>query len=60
MLCAAGGIQLSAQAPSTSSYQDRFVTLNGLRIHYLDWGSPDKPVFWTELIERLLHGLCHG
>jgi esterase len=35
-----------AQAP-----QDRFVTVNGLRIHYLDWGSETKP----PLI--LLHGI---
>ena len=31
--------------------QDRFVTVNGLRIHYLDWGSETKP----PLI--LLHGI---
>ena len=30
---------------------DRFVTVNGLRIHYLDWGSPDKPPF------LMLHGI---
>ncbi|MBI3302315.1 MAG: alpha/beta hydrolase [Deltaproteobacteria bacterium] len=31
-------------------YQDRFVTVNGLRLHYLDWGTPGKPLF------LLLHG----
>jgi esterase len=31
--------------------QDRFVTVNGLRIHYLDWGSETRP----PLI--LLHGI---
>jgi esterase len=31
---------------------DRDVTVNGLKIHYLDWGSPDKP----PLI--LLHGIA--
>jgi pimeloyl-ACP methyl ester carboxylesterase len=35
-----------AQSP-----QDKFVTVNGLRIHYLDWGSEGKP----PLI--LLHGI---
>jgi len=35
-----------AQSP-----QDRFVTVNGLRIHFLDWGSDNKP----PLI--LLHGI---
>jgi pimeloyl-ACP methyl ester carboxylesterase len=35
-----------AQAP-----QDRFVTVNGLRIHYLDWGNETKPPM------ILLHGI---
>src|SRR5262252_10890645 len=35
-----------AQSP-----QDRFVTVNGLRLHYLDWGNDTKP----PLI--LLHGI---
>lgn len=33
-----------------SQYQDRFVTVNGLRLHYLDWGAEGKPPF------LLLHG----
>lgn len=36
---------------SQSSPQDRFVTVNGLRLHFLDWGSETKP----PLI--LLHGI---
>ena len=32
------------------SYQDKFVTVNGLRLHYLDWGSEGKPPF------LMLHG----
>ncbi len=31
-------------------YQDRFVTVSGLRLHYLDWGTEGKPPF------LLLHG----
>ena len=31
-------------------YQDKFVTVNGLRLHYLDWGSEGKPPL------VLLHG----
>ena len=31
-------------------YQDRFVTINRLRLHYLDWGTAGKPPF------LLLHG----
>lgn len=33
-------------------YQDKFVTVNGLRIHYLDWGNPTKPPF------LMLHGIA--
>ena len=39
---------LFVQAPQPA---DRFVTINGLRIHYLDWGSPDKPPM------IMLHGI---
>jgi len=31
-------------------YQDRFITINGLRLHYLDWGTAGKPPF------VMLHG----
>jgi esterase len=37
--------------------QDRFVTANGLRFHYLEWGEPDSPPV------MLLHGFaqtCHS
>ncbi len=33
-----------------TQYQDRFVSVNGLRLHYLDWGSEEKPPF------VMLHG----
>ncbi|MGE0825603.1 MAG: alpha/beta fold hydrolase [Candidatus Binatia bacterium] len=33
-----------------SEYQDKFVTINGLRLHYLDWGTTGKPPL------VLLHG----
>ena len=35
----------------TPGYQDKFITLNGLRIHYLDWGANGKPPF------IMLHGI---
>src|SRR5579872_4201793 len=35
-----------------SPYQDRFATVNGLRIHYLDWGNAGKPPF------LMLHGIA--
>ena len=40
------------QAPAAAPYSDKFANVNGLRLHYLDWGSPDKP----PLI--LLHGIA--
>lgn len=33
-----------------TQYQDKFVAVNGLRLHYLDWGSEGKPPF------IMLHG----
>ena len=48
---------LSAQP---APYQDRFITANGLRIHYLDWGSPDKPPFiMLHGIGRVAHSFDH-
>ena len=32
------GAQAASSAPA-----DRFVTVNGLRLHYLDWGNADRP-----------------
>lgn len=40
----------------TASAHSRFVTVNGLRLHYLDWGGPSQRVL------LLLHGItgnCH-
>jgi esterase len=46
----------SAQAP----YQDKFVTLNGLRIHYLDWGGDGKqPFILLHGIGRVAHSFDH-
>src|SRR5688572_22867864 len=51
--------RLLGQAPAASRTPraaiepaERFVIVNGLRIHYLDWGNPEKP----PLI--LLHGIA--
>src|SRR3954470_5605496 len=42
------------------AYQDRFVTVNGIRLHYLDWGSPDKPPFiMLHGISRVAHQFDH-
>jgi esterase len=40
--------------------QDHFIAVNGLRIHYLDWGSPDKPPFiMLHGISRVAHQFDH-
>jgi pimeloyl-ACP methyl ester carboxylesterase len=48
----------AAQAPAQP--EDRFVTVNGLRIHYLDWGNPDKqPFIMLHGIARVAHTFDH-
>ena len=45
----------TAQTPT-----DRFVTVNGLRIHYLDWGSEGKPpLIMLHGIGRVAHTFDH-
>ena len=42
----------TAQTPqATATYTDRSLTVNGLRLHFLDWGSEAKPAL------ILLHGI---
>ena len=39
---------------------DRFVTVDGLRIHYLDWGAPEKPpLIMLHGIGRVAHTFDH-
>lgn len=48
------------QTPQPSQPVDRFVTVDGLRIHYLDWGSPDKPpLIMLHGIGRVAHTFDH-
>ena len=42
---------LAAAACFAQSPADRYITVNGLRIHYLDWGNESKPAF------IMLHGI---
>jgi len=46
----AAGLDPVAAAVPTEGV-DRFITVNGLRLHYLDWGNDGKPPF------ILLHGI---
>lgn len=51
---------LLSMLSSAEPYQDRFITVNGLRLHYLDWGSPDKPPFiMLHGIGRVAHSFDH-
>jgi esterase len=55
-LLAASAFYLAAQ----TTYQNRFITVNGLRLHYLDWGSPDKqPFIMLHGIGRVAHSFDH-
>jgi pimeloyl-ACP methyl ester carboxylesterase len=46
---------LQAQQPT-----DRFATVNGLRIHYLEWGTSDKPpLIMLHGIGRIAHTFDH-
>ena len=56
LLFAASVICLAAQTP----YQDRFITVNGLRLHYLDWGAESKqPFIMLHGIGRIAHSFDH-
>lgn len=49
-----------ARAQSNPGYADRYITVNGLRLHYLDWGSADKPPFiMLHGISRVAHQFDH-
>lgn len=46
--------------PSPSPYTDKFITVNGLRLHYLDWGNDGKPPFiMLHGISRIAHQFDH-
>ena len=47
-----GRVFLDPAQARSAQFQDRFVTVNGLRLHYLDWGGAEKPPF------IMLHGIA--
>jgi pimeloyl-ACP methyl ester carboxylesterase len=49
-LVSAFAMVLHMNNPAAAQTMDRFVTVNGLRLHYLERGAPDKPVL------ILIHG----
>lgn len=47
-------------APSQPAFTDQFITVNGLRLHYLDWGNGSKPPFiMLHGISRVAHQFDH-
>jgi len=51
---------LAGISSAQPAYQDRFLEVNGLRLHYLDWGSPTKPPFiMLHGISRVAHQFDH-
>ena len=62
ILLAEGAAGQPSQRPASQSpaYQDKFLTANGLRIHYLDWGDNGKPPFlMLHGIGRVAHSFDH-
>ena len=56
------GLQAGQSNPSSSNanYADKFITVNGLRLHYLDWGNESKPPFiMLHGISRVAHQFDH-
>ena len=50
----------NAATAQTSGPMDRYITVNGLRLHYLDRGAPDKPaLILIHAIERHAHLFDH-
>ena len=55
-LILAAAMAVCAQTP----YQDKFINVNGLRLHYLDWGAPGKQAFiMLHGIGRMAHSFDH-
>jgi esterase len=47
-------------ALAQTAWTDQFITVNGLRLHYVDWGSGDKPPFiMLHGISRVAHQFDH-
>ncbi len=47
-------------APSAASPHDRFTTINGLRIHYLDWQQPGDPARPPLVLLHSIGRLAHA
>lgn len=53
-------VTVRAAAEASTAYTDRFVRVNGLKLHYLDWGNETKPPFiMLHGISRIAHQFDH-
>jgi pimeloyl-ACP methyl ester carboxylesterase len=50
---------VAGQAPQTAQPADRFLTVNGLRLHYLDWGGTGQPLILVHGLDRHAHTFDH-
>jgi len=49
-----------AQTGRPTGYEDKYITVNGIRLHYLDWGSNGKtPFIMLHGISRIAHQFDH-
>ena len=58
----AAAVVVSGQVPSVASAKepvDRFITVNGLRLHYLDWGGTGRPLILVHGLDRHAHTFDH-
>jgi esterase len=60
MICAVASAGVAAEQNVPAGPVDRFVTVNGLRLHYLDWGNDSKPpLVMVHGIGRVAHTFDH-
>src|SRR5262245_1152240 len=52
LLLGGGYLAAAQESKPAVAFADRFVTANGMRLHYLDWGGAETPVI------LLLHGIA--
>ena len=50
---------LTAGLAPGQTYTDRFITVNGIRLHYLDWGGQGQPFVMVHGIGRVAHSFDH-
>jgi esterase len=53
-------VALNAQTSTDAAFQDKYIEVNGIRLHYLDWGANGKqPFIMLHGISRIAHQFDH-